>query len=260
MSLLESGPARFDRNYLLVIGIVCVALAGYFVYDGAYGYYQDNRQEAETELARWTTLSVDELGKSLTRQDFEQLRASSPTTRDQVRAALGEPLPPKDAAARPDNVERFASIYGMAVVPFTPTGRVSVRGMQWQPWGHSRDEIDTQYYWALVPGLIALYFFVRVYRAATLRAAIDEEGMTYGGRRIAFAEMVSLRDYNRKGWVDLYYRAGEREKRLRIDNQKIARFDEIAELICEKKGFANPIKAAEEERDTEEEEGGQAAD
>ena len=73
--------------------------------------------------------------------------------------------------------------------------------------------------------------------------------MTYGNERIAFADMVSLRDYNRKGWVDLYYRAGSQEKRLRIDNQKIAKFDEIIELICRKCGFENPVKAYHEARE-----------
>jgi len=253
MILLESGPAKVDRTYWLVFGILFLGVSAYFVYDGAYGYYNKNREQAEQKLPSYTSLSAAGLGKKPTEKDFNELVLAlkdRPLWRgaDVLHAKLGEPLPPKkEPGTASENVDRFASVYGMAIVPYEGNGKVDGPKVQWVSWGKSEDDIREQFYWAVIPFVGALYFFFRCYRAGTLRAVIDEEGLTYGGLRIAFADMLSLRDYNKKGWVDLYYRDGGKEKRLRIDNQKIAKFDEIAELICQKKGFENPIQAAQRE-------------
>ena len=47
MVLLESGPARMDRNYWFIVGLAFVAFSAYFLYDGAYGYPGRNREAAE---------------------------------------------------------------------------------------------------------------------------------------------------------------------------------------------------------------------
>jgi len=250
MTLLESGPAKTDRLYWLIVGIVFLGFAGYFVYDGAVGYRKKNIQEANRRLAVWTDVPV-QLGEKPTEEDFKRAREARVTTRQQLHEFLGEPLPPKKGPAPPaEDVERFASVYGLATVPVDRFGRVgSEQRWAWQKWYKSKEEIEHQFYWAIIPAVASLYFFYRCHRAWRLRAVIDDEGMTYGNERIAFADMVSLRDYNRKGWVDLYYRAGGQEKRLRIDNQKIAKFDEIIELICRKCGFENPVKAYHEARE-----------
>lgn len=241
MILLESGPARVDRTYWFVVTLVCIGFAGWFLWDGGAGYYNKNRKRAEQELPRFTTLSAQELGRSPTPEDFDLLKQLSQPTREQVHERLGRPLPPRDVAATKNNVEHFASLYGLATVRYDPDGRAIAGEMRWDNWAKSKDEIQQQFWWALIPGLMATWAIFKAYKAQTLRAVIDEQGLTYGGLRIPFAAMVSLRDYNRKGWVDLYYQADDREKRLRIDNQKIAKFNEIAEVICQKTGFTNPI-------------------
>ena len=111
-------------------------------------------------------------------------------------------------------------------------------------WNKSKDEIQLQLYCALVAFAFGLYMLTRVYKAATLRVVIDDDGMTYGKRRIAFADMVRLCDYSRKGWVDLYYRFGSQERKLRIDNQKVRKFNEIIDTLCEAQGFEDPRAAA----------------
>jgi hypothetical protein len=67
--------------------------------------------------------------------------------------------------------------------------------------------------------------------------------MSYGGRLIPWDSMTALRDYSPKGWVDLYHTAQGRERKLRLDNQRVRRFDEIVEAICARKGFADPVRA-----------------
>ena len=255
MTLLESGPAKTDRLYWLVVGLVFSGYAGWSVYDGAIRYFEQNRQEAQKYVQQWTKLPVD-FERSFTEADFERVRKSEePPTLETIHQEFGLPLPPKQKAVGPPDVERFVSVYGMVTVPLERGERVSVHRMEWLKWHHSPDDIRVQYYMAVVVGAVALFLLYRAFKAARLCALIDEEGLTYGGRRIAFAEMVSLRDYNSKGWVDLYYRLGngDDEKKLRIDNQKIAKFDEIVELICEKKGFTNPVTTPEEPEEEKEE-------
>ena len=247
MILLESGPAKTDRLYWLIVGLIFLGYAGWCVYDGAVRYYQHNRADAEKYLQRWTSLPVD-FSRRFTEDDFNRVKASDPT-RELIHQEFGPPLPPKKQDLAPPDAERFASIFGVVTVPLARTGRIIPQEMNWQKWKHRPDDIRMQYYMAVGVGLIALLLLYRAYKAARLHAVIDEEGMTYGGKRIAFADMVSLRDYNPKGWVDLYYRTDAGEKKLRIDNQKIARFDEIAELICQKRGFQNPIQTSDEAQD-----------
>ena len=245
MILLESGPAKTDRYYWLIVGLAFLGFAGLFVKDGAYGYRDKNRKTAEKELLRWSDPPF-QLGETLTLETFENLKTRVPIQRRELYDLLGQPLPRKKDSTGPLDAERFASVYGMAVIPIEADGKVSGRGMQWIKWFKTKEEIKQQYYWALIPIVLAIYLFIRAYKAAKLRAVIDDEGMTYGGLRIRFSDMLSLRDYNRRGWVDLYYKAAGEDRKLRIDNQKIAKFNEIAELLCEKKGFENPIKAAQQ--------------
>ena len=127
-------------------------------------------------------------------------------------------------------LERFVSKYGQAQVTISH-GRVNPAQIGWESWKKSKEEIRLQLYCALVALAFALFMFTRVYRAATLRAVIDDEGMTYAKRRVPLENMVRLCDYSRKGWVDLYYRHGSQERKLRIDNQKVRKFDEIIDTL-----------------------------
>ncbi|MGD8450470.1 MAG: hypothetical protein PVJ57_01510 [Phycisphaerae bacterium] len=262
MVLLESGPAKTDRYYWLVVTIAFMGFAGWCVYDWAYRYPAENRAAAATELARWTRVADDlitNLPERPTEEDFKRVRAAKPD-RAMLEREFGKPLPPKADDIGPIDAARYASAWGMVTVPLHGDGRPDIARTTWQSWAHSPGDIKMQLYMAIIVGVIALYFVLRAYRAFTLRAVIDDDGMTYGSRRIPFENMVSLRDYNPKGWVDLHYRtSGGNETRLRIDNQKIACFSEIAELICEKKGFENPILAAQREDEEEDEEQDESA-
>jgi len=240
---LESGPAAYDRNYYIVFLLCCVGLGGYFLYDYKIGYPGKNRSVGRQELGKLGFEAAEietALRAGLTNTAFEGLAKSRPVLPEEVHQKLGQPT--KVVREGEETVEYFASAYGI--------GRVSivggqVRDMRWTTWYKSKDEIRLQLWCALGALVFALYAAFRVYRAATLRAVIDAEGMTYGGRRIRFEDMKRLCDYSRKGWVDLYYQDGSRERRLRIDNQKIRKFHEIIDALCAAKGFEDPRPAAE---------------
>lgn len=242
---LESGPAAYDRNYYLVFFILCAGLGGYFYYDYTIGYVKKNREAAHKSLA--PLIGADKLPEkfpaSPTRPEFQALIESNPTRIQDVYDKIGQPL----ARVSTDDgvvVEYFVSDYGRALVSVT-NGGLDPTKIAWTTWFKTKEEIKLQFYCAIVCFAVGLYVLTRVFRAATLRAVIDDEGMTYAGRRIPFDNMTRLCDYNRKGWVDLYYDLGAQERKLRIDNQKIRKFDEIVDALCKAKGFDDPHKATE---------------
>ncbi|RMF70660.1 MAG: hypothetical protein D6744_19085 [Planctomycetota bacterium] len=246
---LESGPAKFDQTYYFGFAIACILLAGWFYYDGKWGYIEANRAEARKKLAPLVggvEKLPQEFGAHPTKKEFEKIAATNPTDTTPYREAFGAPF-----ARATDESGRgalyFVSDYGMITLPVVGERIDTTRQAVWTKWKRGKDEIEQQFYWALLPLVAAVYLGYRGVRAATLRVRIDDEGLTYGGLHIPFAEMTALRDYNKKGWVDLYYKSGGAEQKLRIDNQKVAKFDEIIDALCAAKGFADPRPAGGED-------------
>jgi hypothetical protein len=242
---VESGPAKTDAIWQLVRAILFLGFAAYFVYDGAVGYPNRNRAAAEQELQMQPfngQVKFDSLREAPEKVDFDKFRKAhlSTASLDQVHEALGP------ATFADKTTEYFVSRYGMAKVSLPPPGSdVKTTDMVWKAWPKTKDEIRAQFYWAIIPIIPGLWFLWRLIKAATLRVTVDDEGMTYGGQRIAFADVVSLRDYSPKGWIDLYYKvAGAAEERkLRLDNEKVLLFDDIVAAICEAKHFENEVQA-----------------
>ena len=239
---LESGPAKADRNWQLLRTVIFLGFGLYFLYDGLYGYPRENRTQAEQMLATRPfngKVSFDALREVPDKPDFEKLQQSEPAGPEQARQLFGQPTLTEGGD------EFFISRYGYVKAP--RGGRVS-----WHPWGKSRAEINGQFFWAIIPLAFALPFIWKLYRALTLRVVIDDQGLIYAGRRIAFPDMTSLRDYSPKGWIDLHYQCAGRERKLRLDNEKVARFDEIVAAVCQAKGFHNEVQANAERKAREE--------
>ena len=258
---LESGPAKADSVWQLVRAVLFLGFAAYFVYDGAVGYPNRNRAEAERALAAdpfGGRVKVDGLGEVPDRADFEKFRKTYPAsaTLEQVHDGFGTPT----LVDRP--YEYFVSRYGYAQITVVPGTNISTGAMTFKPWAKSKEEIQQQYLWAIVPLIPGLWFLWRLFKAVTLRVVIDDEGMTYGGQRIAFADMVSLRDYSPKGWIDLYYKVpgGTDELKLRLDNEKVLLFDDIVAAICEAKHFKNEVQAYADQKARDRAESEPAAD
>jgi hypothetical protein len=241
---LESGPAQADRNWHLARAVLFLAFAGYFIYDGAIGYPNRIRTNAEEKLAAPThfngALRWEDLEDKPLKPDYDAMQATNPVSREQVVSLLGEPTLTKGSEVF--FVSRYG--YGKVTMMGTRVGKID----EWVSWYKTQAEVQGQFYWALLPGLIGLYFLWRLYKAVTLRVVLDDAGMVYAGQRIPYAQMVALRDYSPKGWIDLYYKDGETERKLRLDHEKVAKFDEIVELICQEKGFRNEVRIAREEK------------
>jgi len=245
---LESGPARADRNWHILRAVLFLGFAAWFVMDGAIRWPAKNRAEAEKllQVAPFNgRVRFDELPERPDKEDFDRLVKSSPNKPEQVHAAFGQPT-------LTDGTDQyFLSRYGYAKVP-VKGGLVRPQDMVWRNWAKTRAEIRAQFYWAIVPIIPGLYFLWRLYKAATLRVVIDEQGMTYDKLRIPFEKMVALRDYNPKGWIDLYYESDRGQKKLRLDNEKVKLFDEIVAAICAAKGFVNEVQEYRQRQASEE--------
>jgi hypothetical protein len=247
--VIESGSPVFERAYWAVVLLACVGFSAYFVYDGAIGWPNANRTEGRVKLKPYLDRDPTDadLDETPTRAEFERLKETRPESREAVQQVLGKPDARKVETLR--TVEYFSSGYGLAIVPYIGE-RVDQAKLEWITWYKNKDEVQAQFAWALVPLLFAIYPVKRLHRALTLRVRLDDHQIVYAGKVIPYAAITGLRDYNRKGWIDLYYRDGEStdESRQRLDNQIIAKFDAIVDHICQVKGYVNPVKAAESER------------
>ena len=243
---LESGPANYDRNYNLIIMLLGVFFGAYFLYDHTIGYPQKNRVTAEQALIPRIGAEriPDKLPEKPTETDCKNEVKNETTEPDRIHELWGTPL---FAASENGTIyEYYPSAYGMAVVPII--GKyVDFKKIRWEQWEKSADDIQMQLYCSIASFLFALFFLYRVIKAATLKVVIDDEGLVYAGRRVPFDNMTKFTNYSKKGWVDLFYKLGTQERKIRFDNQKVRKFNEIIDALCRAKGFADPRKEVEED-------------
>lgn len=253
---LESGPASGDRNYYLLVTLFCTGMFAYFMYDWQIGYPNSNRKEAiqqlqgrleksEEEIKALPQLNSDAPHKEL----FEQMQASAETDLDVYIAAFGEPV--RSVRENERQLKDFVSRYGMATLE-VQGGAVTPSGGKYITWKHDKGKVEGQLYWGMIPLVLALFFMMKLIKAMTLKASIDDQGLIYAGKRIPFNAMTDLRDFSPKGWIDLYYDEGDESKRLRLDNQKIGRYDELVAEICREKGFDDPVAEHRARKEAEE--------
>jgi hypothetical protein len=251
---VSSGPAKADRLYWVLIVVLCLGLFGYFMYDWQIGYLNRNISEARKEVGQLLNTDPAEVKipepERPTRADFDALFADQPgTTRitpEQIRSTFGEPITTSETADG-NQVEYYASHYGMATVTYRGGQPIP----EWRKWFKSKDQIEAQLYWGLIPLAFGIFAVYKLVRASTLRVVVDDEGLRYRNDLITFDRMSALRDFNPKGWIDLYYQDGK-EQKLRLDNQKIAKFDEVVDAICQKTGFPNQVAEYRAKRAAEE--------
>src|SRR5262245_12817894 len=241
---LESGPARTDTLWVLGYTVLCLAMGAWFLYDWKIGYPAKNHTEAMRALTQQMNQleprqsPPSELPGRPRKSDFDALTKTNKRTVEDIKQALGPPL--YERSEEGVTTRYYASEWGMVGIPFRSGLAEISEKVTWRPWYKSDDEVETQKYLGAGCILFGLYFVYRTYRAATLRVSLDDSEMNYGGRRIPTAAMKRLVDYSPKGWVDLYYESGVSEKKLRLDNQKVEKFDEIIVALCTIKRFPDP--------------------
>jgi hypothetical protein len=245
---LESGPAKAERNWQFARAAVFLVLVVWLVYDGGWGYPGRNQAEAEKRLAApepfGGKVKFESVGDTPRQNEFEAVQKVNPSAREEVRSKLGAPTLTVGGVGGA-RTGYYITRWGYGAVACTGE---RVTGLSWTNWGKTEEETHGQFYWAAIFALPGLYFLSKMAKAMMLRVVVDDEGMVYGGQRIQFGNMVSLRDYSPKGWIDLYHRVGPQERKLRLDNEKVALFDEVVDAVCQAKGFKNEVRAYAEEK------------
>ncbi len=237
---LESGAPRSSKTYWAVIIVVMIGVTAWFAYDWRSGYAKENVKTARKILMDQGLLAETEalaLTAEFTHQDFRELQAAEPRSPSQVRSRFAEPFTVRSDTSG-NAGEYYVSLYGMITVE-TTNGRIT--NLSWTKWYKGKDEIQAQLYWACMPALAAFFAVFKTFKTMSLRVTLDDAGMTYGGLQIAYAEMTAFTGYNAKGWVDLNHRAGGNEKKLRLDNQRVDKYEEIIRAICEKTQLECPL-------------------
>lgn len=107
---------------------------------------------------------------------------------------------------------------------------------------HSDSSIYLQKVLAVGMGIATLVGLVHVVRVSRQRFALDDEGLHLPGQTIGWEQMEGFENYDRRGWVDLVVAGGGK---VRLDNYKIERCDEMIDEICTRRNLPNPLPAPE---------------
>jgi hypothetical protein len=268
MTRIESGPARTDALYHLGTLLFFIGFGTWFLYDWKIGYPESNRARAIEQLHHFiedkslqdadkAATLYDGLGDSPTEEQFNRLleqfaKSGAPLDTSAIREKFGEPSLTREMDDG-RKLEFWLSKTG-GLKAELKDGRLQpiLANKNWRKWYKSHDEVEAQKWFGLVPFVLALYFVYKLVKALTLRASLDDNEFVYGGARIPVSQIESIRDYNPKGWIDVWYlNASNDRRKVRLDNQKIEKFNELVEALCALKGVPNPIAAHQAQREAD---------
>lgn len=217
-----------------------VFFAAYFAYDGLRRYPAKN-----LELARQNINNVPAEQKASIRTNprvtmSELDRIDPGMTREQVRTILGAPA----ATVEQGGVESEWYVGPAAWAEIRYLGGKVRKVVPTESTNKSESDIRLQKILAAGLGIASLVMAVYYVRINTMRTVLDDSGLRSKGRRVSWEQITELdtSDYDRKGWLDVIYRDNGDTDTLRLDSYHIKQFDEIVTTICERKGFACPIR------------------
>ncbi len=249
---IESGPASGDRNRYLIIFLMTFAFAGYFFYDGIWGYLAKNRAEAARVLPGKIGIQQSDLpetfGDTPTKPEIDKLLENPPTEPASLTEQFGQPMHVKPGL-QGETYQYYVSDYGMLEAKLR-FGKIVPEGLVWTKWAKTREEIQYQIYvWGALCLAVALYALFRLLALLGLRVTIDQQKLVYNRTEIPLSAMKQFTNFSPKGWVDLVYDSGGSERRLRLDNYRVDRYDEILDHICQHTGLSDPRPQDQPEND-----------
>lgn len=245
---IESGTTTEHRVRLGVFLAMCVVFAAYFGYDGLWGYPAKNLEWARENIPN---ISVEQketiqtnpkvLMTALTELQ-RQTKAGDEPTESKVESILGLPGLKVDRADV-DGMDAWyvgpaacARLYfaGGKLQEVTPLQNIN----------KSEADIQLQIILGAILSVVSLSVAIHYLRISTMKTVLDDEGLSVKGHRIAWDEIAELdaSGYAGKGWLDVVYHRNGDGGSVRLDSYHIDSFNEIVNTICERKGFATPIK------------------
>lgn len=237
---IESRTTNDRRNRIMIFVVMCLFFAGWFAHDGYKTYPAKNIKWARQSLQRVGTLPEPKDMTTNPKALEENLKQIKPgMSLADVKAILGEPTYQEGQ----DYCYIGPASYGWFKIASDNVVSVEEVKQNTEP---SESDIQNQKYFALVAAIIGMVALGHLIRAMGTRYILNDVGLTIGSKRITWENMASLEtgEYEKKGWLDLKYKAGHDELTVRLDSYLIDKFNEIVTVICEKKGFESPIKSS----------------
>lgn len=301
---IESGTTSERCIRLGLFLVMCTVFAGWFAYDGLWGYPKANLElalqnplipkhdhEINTNF-KATKATLEQVHPDMTVEQLEALIGEPTLVQNRHRVYIGQKLYAIIDLDEEDKVTNVRSVEIAAEeVPDEPNPAVTAMNVEKiEPGmslsrlehylGDEPDERHKQTFWYIGPAayarfevvgqtisqvidiiesrdhresdiamqkwisaglcvvmLIVAFFLIRAVRT---RVVLDDAGLTFNRRHVAWDTMtgMDINEYKDRGWLDLVYNEGEL---LRLDSYHISKFREIITEICNRKGFASPF-------------------
>lgn len=242
---IESGPTGERKVRTTLMFLMFAFMGAWFAYDGWIGYPEKNYKEHLDQLSTGEREGIgrlpvyDTVTEEVWVANEEQIKSALPTER---RAALKDLFGGDPSFESTDKLFYFGPAYR---VQFNlRDGNPSADQIIAKSAAKSATSIQWQLGLAAFLGVVSVFLLVGVIRVRNTKVVLDESGLMYNGRGpISWESMESLDSarFNEKGWVDLCYKGNGSQQSIRLDEYHIARFDEVIDEICARKGFENPL-------------------
>lgn len=241
---IESGPTGERKVRTTLMFLMFAFFSAWFAYDGWVGYPEKNYKEHLDQLTTQERETVgrlpvyDTVTEAVWKANEDMVNSALPTER---RATLEKLFggPPSYESA--DKILYFGPAYR---VQFGIRDGNPIAPMVGRACARSETSIQWQLGLAAALAIFSAYLLIGVMRVRGTRLVLDESGLTYQGKGpISWDAMRRLDTarFNEKGWVDLRYDESGTENSIRLDEYHIARFEEVIDEICTRKGFENPL-------------------
>lgn len=241
---IESGPTTERKIRTTLLLLMVAVFSVWFAYDGFVGWPSQNQKEF------LQIIPLDERPKAATGPIYPTINEASENaarekvkeevTSSQQREALIKHFGGPPTYENAEGIHYFGTVH--RVMAKLEGGKVAeVVGRRGQ---RSNYDLLFQKYLSGGLGVLALYLAWFVLRVRGTRLVLDENGLTLNGvGPITWDAMKSLdiSRFQKKGWLDLVYTSGGSDRRLRLDEYHLARFDDVIDEICRRKGFENPL-------------------
>ncbi len=249
---IVSGLGKGTMSRLGFMFLLLTAFAVWFGYDGWVGYPRKNLEAALQSFPR-PGLPTPIANPAVTEGSAKAVQAAADkkVTLDDLRKQWGEPayLGPSAKAAGPSTsqVAFFVGTYGWAEVALD--GQTASKA-EWRSGPKVASDIGVQKLLGLGLAGGALIPLVLLLVQMSTRYRLDDEGLVLPKHgRITYDRMTSadFKDFDSKGIVRVHYRdtAGS-DRTAVLDEEQIARFEDIVAALCEKKGWSVEVKSKDE--------------
>ncbi|MBI5765009.1 MAG: hypothetical protein HZA51_15950 [Planctomycetes bacterium] len=241
---IESGPTTERKIRTTLLLLMVAVFSVWFAYDGFVGWPGQNQKEF------LQIIPLDERPKAASGPTYPHITEAEENgareamknaiTSSQQRDALVKYFGGPPTYENAEGIHYFGTVH--RVMAKLEGGKVAeIVGRRGQ---RSNYDLLFQKYLSGGLGVLALYLAWFVLRVRGTRLVLDENGLALNGvGPIGWDAMKSMdiSRFQKKGWVELVYATDGSDRRLRLDEYHLARFDDIIDEICRRKGFENPL-------------------